>query len=248
MENEELIRQQMENTRSSITEKLETLEEKVTDDIQVATGSVAETVKAVKETVEAVKDTVEGGTDVVKEAVQEGVQTVKHWFDLKSQVQEHPWVVMAGAAGVGFCLGSLMPAGARALSAVAAPASTSSHGRTHHNGHGTSQAKRRSERSSTSSWLGLGDFAPQISKLKGLAITALLDSVRSMVLKSVPAQAGGVIKEVIDGISQKLGGEKLADDHSASPFGTGYQQGEEHEQRDQFDRAKMGRSMGPTSG
>jgi len=241
MENEELIRQQMENTRSSITEKLETLEEKVSDDIQAATGSVADTVKAVQDTVSSVKETVEGGAEAVKEVVQESVQTVKQWFDVKSQVQDHPWLVMAGAAGVGFCLGSIL--GRASISAPQALVGNG-HGRTHQDGHGVSQGKRRSEK--TPSWLS--EFAPQISQLKGLAVSALLGSVRDMVMRSVPQQTGSVIEEIIDSVSQKLGGKKVSEsDRRDSPFAT-TKKGDENDERDQFDRAKMGRSMGPASG
>ena len=244
MENEELIRQQMENTRASITEKLETLEVKVSDDIQAATGSVADTVKAVQATVSAVQESVEGGAEAVKDAVQDSVATVQHWFDLKSQVQEHPWLVVGGAAGIGFCLGAVLGRSAEPAPKAVATASSGS-ARAQHNGNGASHAKRRSEKSSFSF---LAEFAPQISQLKGLAVTALLGSVRSMVLKSVPAQASGVIQEIIDNVSQKLGGNKVTEsDHLESPF-TASTQGDEHDERDQFDRPKMGRSMGSTRG
>lgn len=119
MENEELIRHQMENTRASITEKLETLENKVTGDIQGATGAVADTVTAVtdsvKETVNTVKESVEGTAEAVKEAVHDSMQTVKGWFNITEQVEAHPWVFFAGSVAVGFYLESLARASIRSV-------------------------------------------------------------------------------------------------------------------------------------
>jgi len=253
MENEELIRQQMEETRASITEKLETLETKVADDIQAATGSVADTVKAVQETVSTVKDSVEGGAEAVKEVVQEVVQTVKSWFDLKGQVEERPWLVMAGAAGVGFCLGNMLGGSSRStVSEIVSAAASPSPTKTQHNGNGASHSRRRSEKSITSSVMGtasswLSDFSPQIAKLKGLAISTMLSSVRDIVMQSVPAQASGVLNEILDNVLQKLGGDKLPDPPPPSSFASSTS-GEEHEHSNQFDGPKMGRSMGSARG
>ena len=77
MENEDVIREQMEDTRTSLTEKLETLESQVASTVQGATTNVAETVEAVKETVEAVKDTVQQTVTTVKESVEETICAVK---------------------------------------------------------------------------------------------------------------------------------------------------------------------------
>ena len=75
MENEpEVIREQMQETRTGLAEKLEALEERV---MGVAT--------AVSETVENVKEGVEGTVESVKETVSETVETVKDTFNLRKQ-------------------------------------------------------------------------------------------------------------------------------------------------------------------
>jgi ElaB/YqjD/DUF883 family membrane-anchored ribosome-binding protein len=98
MDNEqEIIRQQMEDTRTALKEKLETLEHQVVDTVQGATEAVSDTVETVKETVETVKETVE-----------ETVENVKETFNLAKHVQEHPWPAFACATVVGFLGGRLL--------------------------------------------------------------------------------------------------------------------------------------------
>src|SRR5438105_8802525 len=112
MENEDVIRDQMEDTRTSLTEKLETLEKKVASTVESATSNVAETVEAVKETVQetvsTVKDTVQDTVCTVKSTVREGVGAVKDAFDICGHVERHPWVMLGGSIAVGYVLGRLL--------------------------------------------------------------------------------------------------------------------------------------------
>jgi ElaB/YqjD/DUF883 family membrane-anchored ribosome-binding protein len=85
------IRQQMEETKSHLSEKLESLESQVTNTVQ-STGT------AVNATVEAVQVTVE----TVTGAVQDAVQSVSNAFDVRRQIQRHPWLVLGGAAVLGY--------------------------------------------------------------------------------------------------------------------------------------------------
>src|SRR5260370_30618637 len=104
MDNEtEMIKQQMEETRESLSEKLGALEQHVLTTVHDTTDSVAATAGAVK-------DAVQGTVSSVKETVHDTVDTVKEAFDIKRQVERHPWAMMAGA-GVGGDVGGrvLMP-------------------------------------------------------------------------------------------------------------------------------------------
>jgi ElaB/YqjD/DUF883 family membrane-anchored ribosome-binding protein len=74
----------MEGTRESLSDKLETLEEKVVDKVEQATETAAKTVGNVAETVE------------------ETVEAVKNTFDLKWHAEHHPWLLVGGAVAVGF--------------------------------------------------------------------------------------------------------------------------------------------------
>lgn len=80
----ELIKQQMQDKRAELSEKLGQLEQKVTGNLSSASDSVTETVQN------------------VQESVQETVDSVKQAFDLSSHVREHPWVAVGGAVLVGY--------------------------------------------------------------------------------------------------------------------------------------------------
>jgi len=98
---QEAIKQQMETTRTALQEKLETLEQQVKNTVEEATSAVTDTVQTVKEVVE---DTV----STVKGSVEDTVETVKSTFDVRLQVERHPWAMFAGATAVGFVGGRLL--------------------------------------------------------------------------------------------------------------------------------------------
>jgi len=87
----EVIKQQMEQTRSSLAEKLETLEEHVA-------SKVLTTADAVTETVEAVKGAVEETVHSVSESVENVKETVKETFDLHRQMEQHPWLLLGAGS------------------------------------------------------------------------------------------------------------------------------------------------------
>jgi hypothetical protein len=62
--------------------------------VDKAKDTVHETVEKVKATVEHAKDT-----------MHETVEKVKATFDLRQQVNEHPWAMVGGAVAVGFLVG-----------------------------------------------------------------------------------------------------------------------------------------------
>jgi ElaB/YqjD/DUF883 family membrane-anchored ribosome-binding protein len=250
MANEEVIRHQMEDTRTALTEKLETLETQVVDTVQGATAAVTETVATIKDTVEetvgAVKDTVQDTVAAVKDTVQGGVDTVKDWMDVRAHVDHHPWLMVGGATALGFCLGSMLgkqSSMTAAMSQAAEPARgeapRSPSARLHH--HTNGGHKRRQEASSTiSSWLS--DLAPEINKLKGLALGTLLGAAREMIVQAVPQHMGEQLKEIVDNVTTKIGGEPIpSSDWENSPL----KQGERHEERDQ---TKVGGHLGSTPG
>lgn len=96
-EDAEVIRQQMDETKAQLAEKLETLELQVAETVQ-STGNV------VSATVEAVQETVENVTG----AVQDAVQSVNHAFDLRRQLDKHPWYVLGGSVALGFLAHELL--------------------------------------------------------------------------------------------------------------------------------------------
>src|ERR1051326_4970636 len=91
----ELIREQMQETRAALTDKLEALEHQVTDTVQTAATSVAETV-------ETVTDTVKSTAQTFKDSVEGAMESVGSLLDLRQQVERHPWGMLAAGVAVGF--------------------------------------------------------------------------------------------------------------------------------------------------
>ena len=87
---------------TSLSEKAETIEQQVRDPVEGATSAVTDTVTTVKE---ALADTMQTASD----SVQGAVSSVQHAFDLKRQVQLHPWGMCIGAVLAGYALAHLIP-------------------------------------------------------------------------------------------------------------------------------------------
>jgi ElaB/YqjD/DUF883 family membrane-anchored ribosome-binding protein len=275
MENEEVIRKQMEETRTSLTEKLETLEDKVANTVCNATEAVNDTVSNVKETVQetvsAVKESVQDSVCSVKETIQEGVSTVKDWFDLPAHIEAHPWIMMAGCVGVGYVLGRFLgaeaqageaatalateaaPAPAPVITAAAARAAAAApgkagpalgHGPRHHHNGGHHDGRERRPKAPSGV---LAQLRPEFDKLKALALSTMLGTVREMVVPAVPEHIGQQLGEVIDNATRKLGGEPIPASDWANWSSThSCTEGESHASDQQRFPPEMGRPMGPT--
>jgi len=216
MENEDVIREQMEDTRTSLSEKLESLEKQVASTVQGATSNVAETVEAVKDTVEAVKDTVQGTVHTVKESVEETLSSVKEtvhegWsavkgmLDVPGFVEAYPWPMFGGSVALGFLLESLV-----------VPSGAEHHGSRSHRGfppdHISGEDRFESMRPAVSSSSSTGGglfqaFQPEISRLKGLALGAVMSGLRDVIVNALPENMADKVAEVLDGFAHKLGGE-----------------------------------------
>jgi len=108
----ELIKQQMESTRASLGDKLESLQTQVVGSVHAATSAVTGTVESVRDTikdaVDGVKGSVQDTVDTVKDAVTGTVDTVKHALDFREQYEAHPWVFFGGSVIAGFAGGLLL--------------------------------------------------------------------------------------------------------------------------------------------
>jgi len=249
MAEEDVIRHQMEDTRTSLTDKLETLEQQVVDTVQGATSAVNETVESIKDTVKdtvtTVKDSVQDTVSAVKDTVQGSVDTVKDFMDVGAHVDRHPWVMLGGSMLLGYCLGNMFgkrSEPSRMTESFAAEQPRSNGHRLSHSGKGAARENRRRESAGQGllgSWLG--ELGPEIDKLKSLALGTLFGTAREMIIKAVPEHIGEQLKEVVDNVTTKLGGEPLpSSEWAGSPSS---EQGEHDEERHQ---AKMGGQVGST--
>ena len=84
-----LMQERMEETKSQLSEKLESLDQHlhVSDTVQTTRSAVAATAEAVQATAETVTGAMQSVTDAL---------------DVRRQMEEHPWMVLGGAAVLGF--------------------------------------------------------------------------------------------------------------------------------------------------
>jgi len=225
----EVIKQQMEETRSSLQDKLSTLESQVKETVQTATDAVSTVKETVEETVGAVKESVHDTVASVKESVHDTVDAVKDTFDVRHQVERHPWGMFLGAAAVGFVGGHLLhrlmapPQPALSYAPAYTPAPTYEHfyrdngstgGVTSSNAGAvptTPPAPPPQQAAPRHSWVNtlMEHYGPEINQLKGLAIGTLGAVVRQMVAEQAPPPLADPIKQMVDGVTEKLGGRRI---------------------------------------
>src|SRR5262245_24582099 len=104
----EVIKQQMAETRESLAEKVEALENKVMHTVQGATDTVTSTVESVSDTVASVRESVHETVESVKGGVRDAAESVKGALDIKHHAQHHPWALFCGSVAVGFIGGYLL--------------------------------------------------------------------------------------------------------------------------------------------
>jgi ElaB/YqjD/DUF883 family membrane-anchored ribosome-binding protein len=225
----EVIKHRMEETRASLTDKLEKLETQVVGTVQGATAAVTDTVEAVtssvQETVHAVKSTV---TDTV--------ESVKESLDITGYVKEYPWLMFGASVAAGFLGGKVFigpPPDRRSGYAARHPEDWGA-GAARHGGAlraeglmAAGPADRGDARHAGNGWRGeqaaaparregpgmfhtlTQQFEPEIDKLKGVAIGTLFGFAREMLTRSVTPQLAAQLTDVIDGVTRKLGGEPV---------------------------------------
>ncbi len=242
---QEEIQLQIDESRAALTDKIERLENKVSETVQAATASVAEATASVMETVNnatasvsetvgSVNAAVQGTVENVKNSVSETVASVKDTFDLPEQVRKYPWQMLAGAVAMGYVSARyLQPAARSTMASNQGPdrngdspsipseqfpsdASVSfkrpdslSEPRDVHAAAQSNEKHRETPAAATRTWMDqLGEtFGGEIAKLRGMAIGASLGLVRDMISDSAPESLRPQIAEVVDGFTQKLGGQ-----------------------------------------
>jgi len=204
MEDQELIRKQMVDTRTALSDKLEALEKKVADTVQPVTDAVERTTEAVAQTAENVKESVK----VVTEKVEETMQSVVSTFDLRKQAERHPWLVLGVAATSGCLIGAIMSR--RSARQHDAPARSKHHAKgsngASHSADWSGGSRRMKEKEQPAKQ---SLFAEEIRTLKGLAISSLLGFVRDLAKRAVPGTIGDRIAEEVDTLTTRMGAQPL---------------------------------------
>jgi hypothetical protein len=236
----EVIKQQMGQTRSALTEKMELLENQVLGTVRDTTttvsGTVHELTSTLSTTVHEVGNTVRETTLDVRATLHEAAATVRDSLDISRQMQEHPWLMLGGSVVVGYVGGRLLDSIERGhfppralLSSVAEQVLPSDSDLREQ------IAARPAARVSTPSFLKslLDTFAPELDQLKKVAIGAAMGLVRDKITESVPPQMRGDVVNLMDRFTARLGAQ-------APPPGAMYgrDDAEEH------NGAERARSMG----
>jgi hypothetical protein len=197
----------MEETRTSLTEKLEALESQVADTVKSATDVVSEATENVKETVE-----------TVTEGVKETVSTVAETFNLQRQFERRPWAMFGGSVALGMVVGYLVTRPSRRYRYVSRGAPPPAREESRTNGAAGMAASssapetpapapepyRRPSEPSTFSWLG-----EQLSHLKNLGVSALMGVVRDLVSRQLPEALSQRFAQEIDQMTRRMGGEPI---------------------------------------
>jgi len=232
-DNTEPILKQMEETRSSLTEKLEALEDKVTGKVvQPVTDAVEKVTEAATDIVENVKDTVQTVTGKVEDAVQTVAGTVENvvhsvtekvehtahavaeTFSLRSHTERHPWLVFGIAATTGCMVGSFLGRrAARQTSTEASPWTRPRHAKgTNGASHAAETPIARKPPKSSKPPQQEGWLADQLRHLKGLGIAALMSTVRDLARHGIPGALGQRIVEEVENMTTRLGAQPIHGD------------------------------------
>jgi len=217
MDDEDLIREQMEETRTSLSDKLETLESKVVSTVEGASDNVTETVESVtdkvQETVASVTDTVQETVAAMKEGVRDGVNAVQHMFDCKQHFQNHPWLMLGGSVAAGFVLAEFLSRGTPSVEAQRPSLpSRGGMGQRSHQGNGHHQMRATKNGATSATPESPGAFHEEWEKLKGLALGALFGTLREVVVKSLPPDLGSKLRDIADSFTRKIGGEPMPEE------------------------------------
>ena len=214
MDNElEVIRDEMEQTRANLADKLGALETQVRETVSGATEAVSSTVEGVKDVVSSVSETVESVTET---------------FNVSKQVEQHPWMALGAAVATGFVL-------AQVVSRASAPADGAPQPSQSYVPPQPApqparweqpQAPRQEEHGIVDRLESMvpegmkdslkGAMNTAVSSLGGLAVGGLMALIREMASGHLPQEWKGDVTKLIDQVTTQLGGKPMDAAHSGS--------------------------------
>lgn len=217
MEETDLIREQIAHTRSSLSDKLETLEDRVSNTVQETSNAVDNVTNAVEDTVTTVSDSVQETVTNVKDTVddtitvvKDGIDAVKGLFDIPGHVDRHPWLAVGGSLAAGYVLAEFLSARHTRPGRNRHDSAPQSHAATD-DGDGNGEVAN-ANRSIKGGGL-LQRFEPELSKLTGLALGVLMGTIREMVANAAGESLGESLCEIIDSVTEKIGGTLVPHEH-----------------------------------
>jgi ElaB/YqjD/DUF883 family membrane-anchored ribosome-binding protein len=201
----EVIRDEMEQTRANLAEKLEALESQVRETVSGATEAVSSTVEGVKDVVETVTETVENVTET---------------FNVSKQVEQHPWMALGAAVATGFVVAQVIGRASEPSRPKAAPATN---GAAPQAAAWTPQPEARHEHPVMDSLKSMlpdmsGVMHTLVGSLGGLAVGSLMGVIREFATHELPREWQGDVTKLIDEVTTQLGGKPLDPTRSEQVF------------------------------
>lgn len=162
-----------------------------------------------------VNDVLESATASIQKAtgaVKQSVETVRAATDVRHHVEQRPWVMFAGAAGLGYLSGTIWteraaspavqhPAVARRGSPNGSPETESAHGKPH------TEAPDKEP----GIFEKLGEvLAPQADLLRQIAIGSLFSLIRDVARDAMPVPMEQPVDDFFNDAARKFGGRPLA--------------------------------------
>jgi len=199
----EVIQSRMEETRASLADKLEALENQVLGTVSDATSAVANTVEDVKSVVGSVTD-----------SVQETVESVKDTFNLRKQFEKHPWLLLGGSVAVGYVGGCLLSSSSRSTNGhTAQPAAelptAASPSFLHRQPQTAPIPAAPASQPASQPAEEPGAFHEALHRLRGLAVGSLMGVVRQMLTTTLPEALTDDVSHLVDDFTTSLGGKPI---------------------------------------
>jgi len=197
-----VIRDEMEQTRSNLADKLGALETQVRETVVGAKEAVSSTVEGVKEAVGSVTET---------------VGAVTEQLSVSKQVEEHPWLAMGAAVAAGFVAAQVLDRMTQPPSSPAAsppPSSYSDLPLTSTRFTPPVEAKKK-EGVLESIMPELGGAANELlHSVGGLAVNTLMGVIRELVVRELSPEWKGEVTKLVDKVAQQLGTKPIDETRS----------------------------------
>jgi hypothetical protein len=159
-----------------------------------------------------IKDAQQVNRETVKETMTSTMEAMQHSFDLKYQVQQHPWMMIGGAAASGFLIGRLL-SGESHVSANLASRGTPRTGPPDGSLPTEASAAQTGGNSRVEEIGLLGRLTHQLhdelAQVKGLAIGAVFALLRDWAVRQFSGNLAPQIHELLDNMTTKLGGTRF---------------------------------------
>lgn len=152
-----------------------------------------QSVKVLRDATETAKH-VEQTVESARQSLHDTAESLRETFDVKDQFNKRPWLLVAGAASLGY-IGSALLHDGRPRRSVPNAVRTSKD-----LAHARGIIARMAQQ-----------LTPEVVQLRGLALGALLGMVRDLATKTAPQRMERELVDVINGITVKMGGTPARD-------------------------------------